>query len=233
AVIGHELGHVKCQHMLYKTMAYIIRYLGVNVLTSLLPAGTGALAALSIQLAILNWERMAELSCDRAALLVVQDREVVASALSKLAGGSKNILPDINLEAVLAQAEEYHDEDLSLVEKIFKVNMLLLQTHPFPIVRAKQIMDWGQSEHYQNILNGDYALADGAAGLIVTEPVAKACPVCSRLSNASATTCRACGSSLKGGKRVCTNCEIKVFSTWTVCPGCGSQLQAKKKKKAA
>jgi len=72
AVIGHELGHVKCQHMLYKTMAYILRYLGTEVLYNLLPAGTGLLATLPLQLAILEWERKAELSCDRAGLLVVQ-----------------------------------------------------------------------------------------------------------------------------------------------------------------
>ena len=232
AVIGHELGHVKCQHMLYKTMVYILRYFGIGVLTNLLPAGSGTLASISLQLAILNWERMAELSCDRAALLVVQDREVVASALSKLAGGSKKILPEINLEAVLAQAEEYSDTDLSLVEQIFKVNMLLLQTHPFPIVRAKEIMEWGQSEQYQTILKGDYVHGDGSSALVVTEPVGKICPKCKQLANASAVTCRACGSSLKGATRVCTHCQIKVFSTWSVCPGCGSQLQGEGKKAA-
>src|SRR5574341_1214646 len=36
AVIGHELGHVKCQHMLYKTMAYLLRILGNEVLYNLL-----------------------------------------------------------------------------------------------------------------------------------------------------------------------------------------------------
>lgn len=232
AVIGHELGHVKCQHMLYKTMVYILRYFGIGVLTNLLPAGTGTLASLSLQLAILNWERMAELSCDRAALLVVQDREVVASALSKLAGGSKKILPEINLDGVLAQAEEYSDTELGLVEQIFKVNMLLMQTHPFPIVRAKEIMGWGESEQYQTILTGDYVHSNGSSALVVTEPVSKICPNCRQLANASAVTCRACGSSLKGAKRVCTNCQIKVFSTWSVCPGCGSQLQGEERKAA-
>ena len=233
AVIGHELGHVKCQHMLYKTMAYLLRFFGVSILSDLLPAGTGTLASITLQLAILNWERMAELSCDRAALLVVQDREVVASALSKLAGGSKKILPKINLDSVLEQADEYHDSDLNLMEKIFKVNMMLMQTHPFPIVRAKEIMDWGVSEHYQNILAGDYAPQEGVDDLLVTEPVAKVCPSCTRLANASAQTCRACGTSLKGAKRVCANCEIKVFTTWTTCPGCGSELQATEQQKAA
>ena len=145
AVIGHELGHVKGRHMLYKTMAYILRYLGAEVLNGLLPAGTGLLASIPLQLAILHWERMAEFSCDRAALLVVQDPEVVASALTKLAGGSKKILPDINLDGVLQQAQEYDDSGEQLLEKIHKINMMLLQTHPFPIVRAKRNHGVGRS----------------------------------------------------------------------------------------
>ncbi len=223
AVIGHELGHVKCQHMLYKTMTYLLRLFGLQILDSLLP-GIGSLALLPLQLAILHWERMAEFSCDRAALLVVQDREVVASALSKLAGGSQRILPEINLEEVLQQAEEYEDADVGLVEQLFKVQMLLLQTHPFPIVRAKEIMEWGESEQYQDILRGDYARNGASPKLVVTEPVGKVCPGCERVSNASASVCLACGSSLRGARRVCVKCQVKVFSTWETCPGCGSRL---------
>ncbi len=225
AVIGHELGHVKCQHMLYKTVAYILRVFGVEFLKTLLPAGTGLLASLPLQLAILHWERMAEFSCDRVALLVVQDREVVASALSKLAGGSQKILPEINLEGVMQQAEEYDEADEGLVEQILKVNMMLLQTHPFPIVRVKEIMEWGESEQYQNILRGDYVRDKSSPTLALSHPVSKVCPKCKQLSNIEASVCLACGSSLRGARRVCTKCGIRVFSTWTTCPGCGSQLK--------
>ena len=232
AVIGHELGHVKCQHMLYKTIVYILRTFGMGALYDLLPAGTGRLASLSLQLAILNWERMAELSCDRAALLVVQDPDVVASALSKLAGGSKKILPEIDLESVLAQAQEYEDSDEGFVERLFKVNMMLLQTHPFPVVRVKEIMEWGKGEQYQHIVAGDYLHADSSAALILSEPIGKICPTCKRIVNGSALSCAACGSSLKNAGCVCTNCQIKVFLTWTTCPGCGRQLQEDLKKAA-
>lgn len=224
AVIGHELGHVKCQHMLYKTMAYLLRIFGLEFLKMFLPAGMGALASIPLQLAVLHWERMAEFSCDRAALLVVQDREVVASALSKLAGGSQKILPEINLQGILQQAEEYEDPGEGLVEQIFKVNMMLLQTHPFPVVRAKEIMDWGESEQYQNILRGNYVRSAGSPDLVVSEPVAKICPSCREATNASTSICLACGSSLRGARLVCAKCHVKVFSTWQTCPSCGSQL---------
>lgn len=226
AVIGHELGHIKCQHMLYKSLAYLLRYVGVEVMRSLLPAGTGLIGLISLQLAILEWERKAELSCDRSALLVVQDHKVVASALSKLAGGSKTMLPEIHLDSILAQAQEYEETSDGLIEQIFKVNMLMQQTHPFPIVRAKEIMSWADSEQYRAILAGDYLHQASSAALAVTEPMGKMCPNCQRMANASATMCRACGSSLEGARLVCANCGIKVFSTWQTCPRCGTQLQA-------
>lgn len=225
AVIGHELGHVKCDHMLYKTMAYILRYFGAEFLRNLLPAGVGTLATISLQLAILHWERMAEFSCDRASLLVVQDREVVASALSKLAGGSQKILPEINLEEVLQQAEEYDEAGEGLVEQIIKVNMMLLQTHPFPIVRAKEIMGWGDSEQYQSILQGDYIRQSDSLTAMLAEPVNKVCPKCGQFSSVSASMCLACGSSLQNAHLACAKCHIRVFSTWTTCPGCGNQLK--------
>jgi Zn-dependent protease with chaperone function/RNA polymerase subunit RPABC4/transcription elongation factor Spt4 len=225
AVIGHELGHVKCEHMLYKTMAYILRMFGAEFLRNLLPAGVGTLATISLQLAILHWERMAEFSCDRASLLVVQDREVVASALSKLAGGSQKILPEINLEEVLQQAEEYDEAGEGLVEQIIKVNTMLVQTHPFPIVRAKEIMEWGVSEQYQSILQGDYIRQSDSLTAMLAEPVNKVCPSCGQFSSVSASMCLACGSSLKNAHLACAKCRIRVFPTWTTCPGCGSQLK--------
>lgn len=234
AVIGHELGHVKCEHMLYKTMAYILRYLGVEVLYNLLPAGTGALASLPLLLGILHWERMAEFSCDRAALLVTQKPDAVASALAKLAGGSKKILPEINMEGILAQAEEYEEADEQVIEKLFKVNMLLLQTHPFPIVRAREILDWGQSETYRQIMAGEYLRSDGSgsaaaaatASADILDPVSRKCPDCGQLNSLAANSCLACGSSLKGASRVCSNCGIRVFSGWTTCARCGNDLMA-------
>jgi RNA polymerase subunit RPABC4/transcription elongation factor Spt4 len=149
----------------------------------------------------------------------------VASALAKLAGGSQKILPELNLDEVLQQAQEYHEAGDGFVEQLFKVNMLLLQTHPFPIVRAKEIIDWADSEQYHNILAGNYVQEAASPALLLTEPMAKVCPQCALLVNASAPLCLACGSSLKGARRVCAKCHIKVFSTWDSCPGCGSSLQ--------
>lgn len=232
AVIAHELGHVKCEHMLYKTVVFVLRTFGLEYFKRLLPAGSEALVLLPLQLAILHWERMAELSCDRAALLVVQDEKVVASALSKLAGGSQKALPEINLEEMLKQAEEYEDTEAGVLEQIIKVNMMLMQTHPFPTVRVKEIMQWAESDQYQAILNGDYVRLGDSPDLRIIEPVAQVCPKCRTLASPAAKICLACGQNLHRARLVCANCRVKVFDTWQTCPGCGSQLKPSAEKAA-
>jgi Zn-dependent protease with chaperone function len=224
AVIGHELGHVKCQHMLFKSLAYILRYFGSEILSSMLPAGTGHLASIPLQLAILHWERMAEFSCDRAALLVVQDPEIVASALTKLAGGSQKILPELNLDSVLEQARLYEEGSDGLLEKMVKIQMMLFQTHPLPIVRAQKIMEWADSEEYQTILRGDYPRDAPPPVVGFPDPVAAVCGQCQHLNPATAAFCIACGCNLRGQPRICTHCEMEVKPKWRICPGCGSGL---------
>ncbi|MEM6591202.1 MAG: M48 family metallopeptidase, partial [Cyanobacteria bacterium P01_C01_bin.73] len=80
AVIGHELGHLKCDHSVYLTLANVI-----TLMASQIPFG-GALVQ-NLQTQIMEWVRCAEFTCDRAALLVAQDSKVVASVLMKLSGG--------------------------------------------------------------------------------------------------------------------------------------------------
>ena len=50
-----------------------------------------------------RWLRAAELTCDRAALLVAQDPRVVISTLMKLSGGSPSFAAELNIDAFLEQ----------------------------------------------------------------------------------------------------------------------------------
>lgn len=77
AVLGHELGHLLCGHGV-TLGAGRAAALPLSLLPGGGPLGAGLLG---------RWARAAEVSGDRAALLVAQDPAVVASALMKLAGG--------------------------------------------------------------------------------------------------------------------------------------------------
>ena len=58
---------------------------GVAGIAQMIPV-LGSAAMLAVMAPLCYWSRMAELSCDRAALLVVRDSRVVTGMLAKLAG---------------------------------------------------------------------------------------------------------------------------------------------------
>lgn len=148
AVMAHELGHLKCEHGVYLTLANIM------VLAAGLIPNWGAVLTQSLQSQMLEWVRCAEFSCDRAALLAVQDPKVVMSVLMKLAGGSPQLAPLLNLDAFIDQAREYdrlgEDEMGAMLRNMQTQNL----THPVPVLRAREIDRWSDSQTYQNLLKG-------------------------------------------------------------------------------
>lgn len=149
AVIAHELGHLKCEHGVYLTLANII------VLAAGLLPSWGSLIAQSLQGQMLEWLRCAEFTCDRAALLALQDPQVIMSVLMKLAGGSPHLAPKLNLEAFIEQARAYdHISSTELGEMLKQVQISQL-THPVPVIRAREIERWSSSPQYQKLLCRD------------------------------------------------------------------------------
>jgi Zn-dependent protease with chaperone function len=146
AVIAHELGHLKCEHGVYLTMANLM-----VLATNLLPAW-GTVLAQSLQERILQWVRCAEFSCDRAALLATQDPKTIMSVLMKLAGGSPTIAPQLNLDAFIEQARAYDAAGEDSLGESLKMLQNAQLTHPVPVIRAREIERWSSSAQYQNLL---------------------------------------------------------------------------------
>ena len=147
AVIAHELGHLKCEHGVYLTMVNLI-VLAANMLP---PWGT--VLAQSLQDQMLQWVRCAEFSCDRAALLAIQDPKVVMSVLMKLAGGSPTLAPQLNLDAFIEQAKAYDSVGTDGLGEVLQAAQTAQLTHPVPVIRAREIDRWASSAEYQSILN--------------------------------------------------------------------------------
>ncbi len=154
AIIGHEVGHIHCEHMLYKSAADLLRLLGTNALTGVLGSAS-AFASTGLELALRKWSRAAELSCDRAALLVVQDPEVAASALARLAGATGRFREEFSLQAVLEQAETVQAAEASVGRVLDAVRQISL-THPDPVTRVREVIGWASSEAYGRLLAGHY-----------------------------------------------------------------------------
>jgi Zn-dependent protease with chaperone function len=147
-VLAHEAAHVHADHVLYQTALAILTSIG----TRGLPALAG-LPVLAIRLALLEWSRGAELSCDRAAAIVTRDPLAVCRTLMTLAAGEA--AGDLNLDAFVAQAMEY-DEGGRGLERITKLFQDLGLTHPMPVRRVRMLLEWVRTGDYDRIVGGEY-----------------------------------------------------------------------------
>ncbi|MFE6273216.1 M48 family metallopeptidase [Streptomyces goshikiensis] len=149
AVVGHEVGHALSGHSVYRTVLLFLTNLALRV--AWIPLGNVAITA--IVTALREWFRKSELSADRAGLLVGQDVTASMRGLMKMAGG--NHLHEMNVDAFLAQADEY-EKSGDLRDSVLKILNVLPRTHPFTTVRAAELNKWSQSRDYQRIMDGHY-----------------------------------------------------------------------------
>lgn len=160
AVLGHELGHVKCEHQLYKTMVYLLTTFGDAILNQAKVPGLDLVLSagrIGLEFALMDWSRKAELSCDRAALLATQNIDGVASALAKLAGFSRKYVSELNLDEVEVQSDACRElSNENLLIKLVQLQTMRTQSHPYPVLRVKEIRGWARSEAYGRILAGSY-----------------------------------------------------------------------------
>src|SRR5438045_3558330 len=155
AVIAHELVHIKSGHVLYRTMALSITL--ILTLIGDVTFGIGRVVGRSLEAALLEWYRMSEFTGDRAALLVVQDPQIMLSLMMKFAGGTLFQRNQLDPQEFLKQADLYEAVDASLLDRIYKMLLVIPVTHPLTIVRAREIMNWSESHEYKDILDGRYA----------------------------------------------------------------------------
>jgi Zn-dependent protease with chaperone function len=149
AVLAHEAAHVLADHVLYFTALQILLRMGQSVR---LPIVAG-LPLLAVRTALLEWSRAAEMSCDRAAALVTRDPEAVCRTLMILAAGAE--ADALDLSQFMAQAQDYDSGGAGL-DRLSRMMTDLNVTHPMPVRRARELMDWVRSGEYDRIVGGEY-----------------------------------------------------------------------------
>ena len=186
-VLAHELGHVHADHVLYKSAARVFGSVASTIIQATF--GIGSLMVYPIQLALLRWDRASELSSDRAALLVVKNPHVVMRTLMKIAGGTRRYGSELSLEAFVEQADQFGKmQDEGPLGRYIAVFQSLFRSHPFPIWRAKEVIDWVTSGNYLEVLDGDYK----TRALVAVKP----CPSCNAPVKLGAMVCGQCGAQL-------------------------------------
>lgn len=155
SVIGHELGHIKADHILLRSVAItllpFIHQLGAQMFGV-------QVATFALQIAFYEWVRQSEFTADRAGLLVSQDLKTSIMAEMVLAGGPNRYAEEMNLDAFMDQARAYQDAEP--LDQIGKVIVWLMESrfysHPMPVARAQAMERWVQSGEFEKILRGEY-----------------------------------------------------------------------------
>jgi len=153
AVIAHEVGHIHAEHVLYLTAARLMEALANVSVARIIPGSEiiKFIVSAGISSALLAWARRAELSCDRAALLVTQDANVIGRTMMKLAGGT--FASKIDYEQFLDQAREFQKNyDENKLDKFWADIMNAGLSHPFPIWRVAEILRWVDSGQYADLM---------------------------------------------------------------------------------
>ena len=178
AVIAHECGHILCRHVLYHSVA-------VEILRGADHLGVLGSLSLPIQLAILHWYRMSELSCDRCASLITSP-EVVSRMMARLAGGPKSITSELNMEEWAAQADSYEAiRNDGLWNKSLQLYVTLGLDHPFNAVRVREILEWSRTPQYRALVQSISAQNSGCQ-----------CPKCGETVSPDWAFCKYCGTKL-------------------------------------
>jgi len=162
-LIGHELGHIKAGHILYfsvaQVLAPLLEMLGRRTF------GLGDAVSYGIVLALYEWSRQAEISADRAGLLVAQNLGVSLDANLKLCAGPNRLQHEMNRDAFLDQARTY--QDMPAHDAWGKVLWFLLMnwnsTHPMFIHRVQELDKWVATGAFDRIMAGEYAQAKAGA----------------------------------------------------------------------
>lgn len=134
-VIGHEVGHIKSNHMLYHMMAQVINYF-----IDATPGGT--LVAGGLQFALYYWSRMSEFTADRAGLLCCQNPEAMARAFIKMAGLPLKEFDNIRTDTFLQQARDFKMLDYDGMNKVVKFLSIADESHPWTVMRSAELLKW-------------------------------------------------------------------------------------------
>lgn len=138
-ILGHEIGHIKSQHVLYTTFFkwLLSNYVNTNKYDY----------SEDLILSFFDWQRKSEITADRVGMFVCQDLETSCRVLLSLAIGSFSL-------AVKVDIYDYIETHLLYLEYNPLTEMSqFYNTHPYIPVRMKELVNFFNSEQYKNIIS--------------------------------------------------------------------------------
>ena len=185
-LIGHEIGHMKSQHVLYHQVAAMLPFLTDYV------GSIGKWLSTPLQLALLKWARMSQFTADRAGLLAAQDIDIPMRVLMKLSGLPRSYHHRLDTQAFAEQAARFDDFDYNLLSRSMKFFANMTSTHPWTVLRASELLKWYRSGDYSAVL---------ARETLDRRHIKR---------SGERKICRQCGFELEGQENFCPGCGGKL-----------------------
>ena len=148
-IIGHEVGHIKSNHMLYHMMAQLINW-GIDSIPG------GSFVASGLQFGLYYWSRMSEFTADRSGLMCCQDFDAMTRAFMKMAGLPIKEFNNIQPDTFIQQARDFKMLDYDGMNKVVKFLSIADETHPWTVMRSAELLKWIDSGEYSRFISRRY-----------------------------------------------------------------------------
>lgn len=149
-IIGHEIGHIKCNHVLYGTILKLLA--GGSIALSSVTLGIGGLLTAPLLSALYYWSRCSELSADRAGLLCCQNKIDVVRTIIKISGYPLKHYNSIDVQSYIDQANKLRMiiKKEALDNILYKLNVIF-SSHPKNVIRVSELLTWIEAGEYDDI----------------------------------------------------------------------------------
>lgn len=145
-IIGHECGHILCDHVKYHVI--------MDILASNLFPGGELVHAVTLAPLLNVWYRRSELSADRAGLLACQNMEAVKRAMLKMMGTPFSEYQRMRTSTLVGQAMDFQKlMDDAALDRTFNLLQSATLTHPRTVFRCLELLNWIKSGEYELLIN--------------------------------------------------------------------------------
>jgi len=156
-LMAQQASHIHCDHLSYLMVCDFVRDMGQRL-------GLVGAPLLGPQIALEEWRRRAELSCDRGALLVSGDLGIMQRLLAKLAAGGETRFGSVDIEALAEQEKAFLEGTKGVsLGRLYRGVMYLDTASAFAALRVAELGRWAQSNTYKALVAGAYAEAEVSA----------------------------------------------------------------------
>ncbi len=114
-----------------------------------------------LEIALYDWIRKSEFTADRAGLLACQNPDIFKRAFCKLTGIPQKWYDHVNMDEIHRQADDFEKLSLSNnANKFYSYFGQMWNTHPWMILRYRDLYDWFEGLFYSQILTRREKLID-------------------------------------------------------------------------